>query len=68
MTIKAYTRRIGVRIRQRETNLRVIKSRWLPRDRRMARLASLREPAGHVIRIRCSLEILQMARNAGARR
>jgi hypothetical protein len=39
----------------------VVETGGLPRGRCVARLASLREVAGHVVRVRRSLKILQMA-------
>ena len=58
-------RRDGVRTRQRKARLGVIESRRLPGCGGVAGLASLRESAAHVVRVRSSLEILQVTRHAG---
>ena len=49
---------------QREFGGRVIEGRVRPRDRVVALLTSLREAGLHVVRIRGSLEVLQMAVHA----
>ena len=64
VAIGAPSRRHRVRARQRKRRLRVIECRWLPGRRRMAQLAGLREAARHMIRIRRSLEVFQVARHA----
>jgi hypothetical protein len=53
-----------VRARQWERRLAVIKCRRLPRRRRMAGLARRWEPSGNVVRVRCPLEVLQVAADA----
>ena len=55
----------GMSARERESGGGVIKGRAGPGRRVMALSASLRETRGHVARIRCALEILQMATDAG---
>jgi len=60
MAVETDARRIGVRIGQRESHSRVIKVGRLPRNGRVAGLAGLRKPSRNVIRIRCTLEILQV--------
>jgi len=54
----------GMRARQRETSRRVIESRIRPRDVVVALLTGLRETRGHVVRVRRSLEVFQVATDA----
>ena len=65
VTIRALPWRHGVHARQREVHLRVVETGRLPGGRGVARLARLREPARHVVRIGRALKVLQMARHAG---
>ena len=58
-------RRHSVRAGQREPGRRVIKACRLPGSGVVARLASLRESAAHMVRIGRALEILQVTRHAG---
>ena len=58
-------RRNRVRTRQRKTRFRMIESRRLPGCGGVAGFASLGESPAHVIRVRGSLEILQVTRHAG---
>ena len=57
-------RRHGVSACERESGLGMVEVRRLPRARRVAHFASLREAALHVIRVISVLEILQVARDA----
>ena len=59
------TRHRGVRAGQWESRRRVIETRRLPRRGVMATLAGLRESLLHVVRVRRTLEILQVASYAG---
>ncbi len=68
VTIGALPRRRGVCAHQRKSGLRVIKARRLPGRGRVADVASLREVPLHVIRIRSSVEILEVTGNASRRR
>jgi len=54
----------GMRAGQREWRVVVIKARWNPRCGGVADFALLREARRHVVRIRCPLKILQVARSA----
>ena len=54
----------GMRPRQRETSSRVIEGRARPRRRVVALRAGLREAGLHVVRLRRTLEILQVAADA----
>jgi len=65
VAVEADTRRIGVRIGQREANRVVVKGRRLPSARGVALLTILREASGDVIRIGRGLKILQVAGDAG---
>src|SRR5947209_6627471 len=58
VTVGALARRNGMRTGQREPGCRVVKRCRLPGSGVVAGLASLRESAAHVIRIRRALEIL----------
>ena len=62
------TQHASVRTSERESRLRVIKLCGLPRRGVVTNLALLRESGRHVIRIRRSLKILQVARYACGRR
>ena len=61
MAIETYARRIGVCVGEWEAHFGVIKISRLPRNRRVALLASLRESPRNVVRVRSALEIFQMA-------
>ena len=65
VTVRALARRHRVRARQREPGCGMVKRCRLPCSGVVARLASLRESAAHVIRIRRALEILQVTRHTG---
>ena len=67
VTIGALARRHHMRTGQREARLGVIESCGLPGRGVVTGIAGLREPAGNVIGIRGSLEILKVTRNAGGR-
>ncbi len=54
-----------VHARQREVHRAVIKRSWRPASCRMARIASLREVAGHVAGVGRALKILQVAGHTG---
>lgn len=56
---------LSVRSGQRKCRLRMVEGRRLPGGGRVTDLALLRDPSRHVIWIRRSLEILEVARNAG---
>jgi len=60
VAVRALARRHGMRAGQREPGGRVVKRCRLPCRCVVARLASLRESAAHVVRIRGALEILQV--------
>ena len=62
--VAARARDGGVRPGQRKNGLAVIKRGRLPRRGVVADGALLREPAGHVVRIRGVVEIVQVAGNA----
>ena len=62
VTLRALHR--GMCARQRETSGRVIKSCVCPRDIVVALLTSLRETRGHVVRVRRTLEVFQVATDA----
>ena len=64
VAIGTLPRRNRVRTRQRKARLRVIESRRLPGCGGVAGFAGLRESAAHVVRVRGSLEILQVTRHA----
>ena len=64
VAISTLTRRNGMRSGERESRLGVIECRRLPSRGVVANVASLRESTRHVVGIRGSLEILEMARNA----
>ena len=66
MALRALHADMGTR--QREPGFRVIELSRLPGGRAMAHLALLRQSGGGVIRIRRSLEILQVTGNASRRR
>ena len=66
VAIGALARRNGMGSAERESRLGVIECRRLPGCSVMADVAGLSEAASHVIGIRGSLEILEMARNASA--
>ena len=68
MAVQADAWRIGVRVRQRKADRRVIESRRLPGTGVVAGLTGLREAAGDVIGIRRSLEIAQVATHTGGAR
>ena len=57
----------AMRARQREAGRGVIEGRIIPRSGAVTLLAGLRESRTDVIRIRCALEIFQMAAHAGCR-
>ncbi len=65
VAIGALARRHHMRTGQRESRLGVIEGCGLPGRSVVARTASLRKSAGNVVGIRGSLEILEVARNAG---
>jgi len=67
VTIGASTRRHRVRASQREAGAVVIEGCVEPRAGAMALIASLREVGRHVIRVRGSLVVLQVATDAGRR-
>ena len=58
----------GMCARERESRVVVIERGRTPRCRGVAQVALLRESRGHVVRVGRSLEVLQMARNAGCAR
>ena len=64
VAIRTLAWRNRVRSRQREVHGRVVETGGLPGSGRMACLASLWEVAGHMVRVRCTLKILQMAPDA----
>ena len=64
VTVRALPWRHGVHARQWEVHRRVVETGGLPGGGRVARLASLGEAPGHVIRIGRALKVLQMARHA----
>ena len=64
VTVGALARRNRVCTGQREPGFRVIELSRLPGRSVMARFASLRKSASHVVGVRGVLEILQVARNA----
>lgn len=68
VAVYALSWRHHVRAIQREGSLRMVKRRGLPCGRCMALLAGRRKPAQHVTRIRRSLEVLLVARNASRAR
>ncbi len=68
MAIRALPRRHGVRAGQWEVDQRVIEGGRLPGVRGVALLASRGKAARHVIRIRRSLKVFLMARNASRAR
>lgn len=59
---------LRVRASQRECRLGMIERSWLPRRSRMADFALLRHARCDVIRIRSSLEVLDVTGDAGGRR
>ena len=65
VTVRALARRHRVCARQRESGRGVVKGCRLPGSGVVARLASLRESAAHVVRIRGALEILQVTGHTG---
>ncbi len=65
VAVRANSRRIGMRIRQREAHGSVIEGRRLPGRRRVALLTSLRDSAGNVVRVFSALVIRQVAAHAG---
>ena len=67
VTIGALARRHHMRTGEREARLGVIEGCGLPSCGVVTRIAGLRESAGNVVGIRGSLEILEVARNAGGR-
>ena len=64
VAIRTLAWRNRVRSRKREVHGRVVETGGLPGSGRMACLASLREVPGHMVRVRRTLKILQMATNA----
>ena len=68
VAIDALARRYCVCSRQSETCRRVIKARTRPGRGVVTLLASLRETALRVVRIRCALIVLQMARHTSRAR
>ena len=64
VTVRALPWRHGVHARQWEVHRRVVETGGLPGGGRVARLASLGEAPGHVVRIGRALKVLQMARHA----
>ena len=66
VTIRALPGRHGVRSGQRKVHRGVIEGRRLPGGRGVAGLASLGEPARHVVRIGGALKIFQVAGNASS--
>lgn len=65
VAVRTLTRRHGVRTRQNEAGAVVVESRIQPRSRVVTLVAGLREIRRDVVRIRRSLEILQMTGHAG---
>ena len=65
VTIGALARWDRVRASQGEPGLRVIELSRLPGRSVMARFASLRESASHMVGVGCVLKILQVTRDAG---
>src|SRR6202521_1324747 len=66
VAVGTLARRNGVTAGKRESGLGMVEVRRLPRARRVAHFASLREAALHVIGVISVLEILQMASDAGS--
>jgi len=66
VTVGASPGRNSVRAREREVDTAVVEVGRSPARSRVAGLAGLREPAGNVVGIRGSLEILEVARHAGS--
>jgi len=64
VAIGARPRRHGVRSGQGKRRLGVVKGGRLPGRSRVAQLAGLRESSGHMVRIRRTLEVRQVAGNA----
>ena len=65
VAIRTLPRGNRVCTRQRKPRFRVIESRRLPGCGGVAGFASLRESPAHMVRVRGSLEIFQVARHAG---
>ncbi len=65
VAVQADARRIGVRVGQSKSNRGVVKRCGLPGNGGVACLASLGEAAGNMVRVGGSLEVFQMAGNAG---
>jgi hypothetical protein len=64
VTVRTLTRRNRVRSSKREWRVVMVKRRIRPHTRVVAQFTLLRESRSHVIRIRRSLVVLQMAGNA----
>ena len=67
VAVETDARRIGMRVGERESYRSVIEGRGLPRDCRVALLASLSEASGHVVRILRALKIRQVTAHARRR-
>lgn len=64
MAVEANARRIGVRIRERETDAGMIEFCVQPGIRPMTSFARRRETGGHMARVGCGLKIIRVARVA----
>lgn len=65
VAVETDSRRIGMRIRQRESDAAVVEGRWLPRAGGVALLAILRETSSDVVGVLRGLVICQMTAYAG---